>query len=105
MFMHDPRSAKVSKGFESPNLQGRVNSLGLERDLGLQEPVDYDANPRIHLQELVWVLLVVVVRVFNSRPGIHLQELVWVLLVVVVRFQSRVAAGLFGKWLPPRNVP
>ncbi|GKB41324.1 hypothetical protein Tco_0886266 [Tanacetum coccineum] len=82
MFIHDPRSAKVSKGFESPNLQGRVNSLGLERDLGLQEPVDYDANPRIHLQELVRDLL-----------------------VVVVRFQSRVAAGLFGKWLPPRNVP
>ncbi|GKC89422.1 hypothetical protein Tco_1150071 [Tanacetum coccineum] len=78
MFMHDPRSAKVSKGFESPNLQGRVKSPGLERDLGLQEPVDYDAN-----------------------PGIHLQELVQDLLVVVVRFQSRVAAGLFRKWLPP----
>ncbi|GJV67710.1 hypothetical protein Tco_1483219 [Tanacetum coccineum] len=28
MFTHDPRSAKVSKGFESPNLQGRVNSPG-----------------------------------------------------------------------------
>ncbi|GKB24292.1 hypothetical protein Tco_0863693 [Tanacetum coccineum] len=28
MFMHDPRSAKVSKGFESPNLQGSGNSLG-----------------------------------------------------------------------------
>ncbi|GJY73851.1 hypothetical protein Tco_0478282 [Tanacetum coccineum] len=28
MFTHDPRSAKVSKGFKSPNLQGRVNSLG-----------------------------------------------------------------------------
>ncbi|GKA76524.1 hypothetical protein Tco_0782985, partial [Tanacetum coccineum] len=28
MFTHDPKSAKVSKGFESPNLQGRVNSLG-----------------------------------------------------------------------------
>ncbi|GJZ59716.1 hypothetical protein Tco_0615532 [Tanacetum coccineum] len=26
MFTHDPRSAKVSKGFESPNLQGSVNS-------------------------------------------------------------------------------
>ncbi|GJU59578.1 hypothetical protein Tco_1237344 [Tanacetum coccineum] len=26
MFTHDPKSAKVSKGFESPNLQGRVNS-------------------------------------------------------------------------------
>ncbi|GKF99730.1 hypothetical protein Tco_0301421 [Tanacetum coccineum] len=31
MFTHDPRSAKVSKGFESPNLQGRVNSLGTSR--------------------------------------------------------------------------
>ncbi|GKB68927.1 hypothetical protein Tco_0930339 [Tanacetum coccineum] len=29
MFTHDPRSTKVSKGFQSPNLQGRVNSLGL----------------------------------------------------------------------------
>ncbi|GJX14981.1 hypothetical protein Tco_0206739 [Tanacetum coccineum] len=28
MFTHDPKSAKVSKGFESPNLQGRVNSPG-----------------------------------------------------------------------------
>ncbi|GJW67301.1 hypothetical protein Tco_0121725 [Tanacetum coccineum] len=28
MFTHDPRSAKVSKGFESPNLQGKVNSPG-----------------------------------------------------------------------------
>ncbi|GKA73350.1 hypothetical protein Tco_0779652 [Tanacetum coccineum] len=28
MFTHDPRSAKVSKGFESPNLQGRVNNPG-----------------------------------------------------------------------------
>ncbi|GJW83770.1 hypothetical protein Tco_0156915 [Tanacetum coccineum] len=28
MFTHDHRSAKVSKGFESPNLQGRVNSPG-----------------------------------------------------------------------------
>ncbi|GJV08209.1 hypothetical protein Tco_1345865 [Tanacetum coccineum] len=27
MFTHDPKSASVSKGFESPNLQGRVNSL------------------------------------------------------------------------------
>ncbi|GJW10979.1 hypothetical protein Tco_1576806 [Tanacetum coccineum] len=26
MFAHDPKLAKVSKGFESPNLQGRVNS-------------------------------------------------------------------------------
>ncbi|GJY89040.1 hypothetical protein Tco_0503668 [Tanacetum coccineum] len=28
MFTYDPKSTKVSKGFESPNLQGRVNSLG-----------------------------------------------------------------------------
>ncbi|GKE27080.1 hypothetical protein Tco_1442464, partial [Tanacetum coccineum] len=28
MFTHDPRSAKVLKGFESPSLQGRVNSPG-----------------------------------------------------------------------------
>ncbi|GKG51854.1 hypothetical protein Tco_0544492, partial [Tanacetum coccineum] len=28
MFTHDPKSAKVSKGFESPNLQGRVNIPG-----------------------------------------------------------------------------
>nr|GEY69525.1 hypothetical protein [Tanacetum cinerariifolium] len=28
MFTHDPRSAKASKGFESPSLQGRVNSPG-----------------------------------------------------------------------------
>nr|GEV00253.1 putative reverse transcriptase domain, ribonuclease H-like domain, aspartic peptidase domain protein [Tanacetum cinerariifolium] len=28
MFTHDPKLAKVSKGFESPNLQGRVNSPG-----------------------------------------------------------------------------
>nr|GEW79757.1 hypothetical protein [Tanacetum cinerariifolium] len=28
MFTHDLKSAKVSKGFESPNLQGRVHSLG-----------------------------------------------------------------------------
>ncbi|GJX78007.1 hypothetical protein Tco_0324818 [Tanacetum coccineum] len=28
MFTHDPRSAKVSKGFESTNLQGRVNNPG-----------------------------------------------------------------------------
>ncbi|GKE06460.1 hypothetical protein Tco_1398478, partial [Tanacetum coccineum] len=28
MFTHDPKSVKVSKGFESPNLQGRVNSPG-----------------------------------------------------------------------------
>ncbi|GJU97474.1 hypothetical protein Tco_1326745 [Tanacetum coccineum] len=28
MFTHDPKSAKVSKGFESPNLQGRLNSPG-----------------------------------------------------------------------------
>ncbi|GJU32226.1 hypothetical protein Tco_1175815 [Tanacetum coccineum] len=28
MLTHDPKSAKVSKGFESPNLQGKVNSSG-----------------------------------------------------------------------------
>nr|GFA56259.1 hypothetical protein [Tanacetum cinerariifolium] len=28
MFTHDPRSANMLKGFEYPNLQGRVNSLG-----------------------------------------------------------------------------
>ncbi|GKG46161.1 hypothetical protein Tco_0498607, partial [Tanacetum coccineum] len=28
MFTHDPKSAKVLKGFESPNLQGRGNSPG-----------------------------------------------------------------------------
>ncbi|GJR36010.1 hypothetical protein Tco_1211694 [Tanacetum coccineum] len=28
MFTHDPRSARASKGSESPNLQGRVNSPG-----------------------------------------------------------------------------
>ncbi|GKB77519.1 hypothetical protein Tco_0944414 [Tanacetum coccineum] len=27
MFTHDPKSAKMLKGFESPNRQGRVNSL------------------------------------------------------------------------------
>nr|GEZ61654.1 hypothetical protein [Tanacetum cinerariifolium] len=31
MFTQDPRSAKVSKGFESRNLQGRVNSLRTSR--------------------------------------------------------------------------
>ncbi|GKA34407.1 hypothetical protein Tco_0720836 [Tanacetum coccineum] len=29
MFTCDPKSAKVSKGFESPNLQDRVNSPGI----------------------------------------------------------------------------
>ncbi|GJX67191.1 hypothetical protein Tco_0302918 [Tanacetum coccineum] len=33
----DPRLAKVSKGFESLNLQGRVNSLGSSIFAGLQE--------------------------------------------------------------------
>ncbi|GJT69411.1 hypothetical protein Tco_1028697 [Tanacetum coccineum] len=28
IFTHDPKPAKVSKGFEAPNLQGRVNSPG-----------------------------------------------------------------------------
>nr|GEU80410.1 hypothetical protein [Tanacetum cinerariifolium] len=28
MFTHDPKSAKVSKGYESLNLKGRVNSPG-----------------------------------------------------------------------------
>ncbi|GJT51241.1 hypothetical protein Tco_0977398 [Tanacetum coccineum] len=47
MFTHDPRSAKVSKGFESTNLQGRVNSPGssifIERELGLREPIGFNS--------------------------------------------------------------
>ncbi|GKD59861.1 hypothetical protein Tco_1297370, partial [Tanacetum coccineum] len=42
MFTHDPRSDKVSKDFESPNLQ--VWRYKLERELGLQELVGLFGN-------------------------------------------------------------
>ncbi|GJZ32995.1 hypothetical protein Tco_0578431 [Tanacetum coccineum] len=44
MFKYDPKSAKVLKGFESPNLQGRVNSPRLESELGLRELLACLAN-------------------------------------------------------------
>ncbi|GKF50246.1 hypothetical protein Tco_0146713 [Tanacetum coccineum] len=43
MFKQDPKSAKVSKGLESPSLQGRVNSLGSSIRLGISHWMN--ANP------------------------------------------------------------
>ncbi|GJS76881.1 hypothetical protein Tco_0726762 [Tanacetum coccineum] len=42
MFTHDPRSAKASKGFESPTLQGRVNSLGSSIFAGISPWINVD---------------------------------------------------------------
>ncbi|GJW15666.1 hypothetical protein Tco_0019799 [Tanacetum coccineum] len=42
MFKQDPKSAKVSKGLESPSLQGRVNSLGCSIHLGISHWMNAD---------------------------------------------------------------
>nr|GEY71067.1 hypothetical protein [Tanacetum cinerariifolium] len=68
MFTHDPKSAKVSKGLDSPNLQGRVNSLGSSIFTGISPWIN--ADPLLPSSKLSTASRTGRLR---YNPGIHLK--------------------------------
>ncbi|GJX03430.1 hypothetical protein Tco_0189346 [Tanacetum coccineum] len=80
---HDPKSAKVSKGFESPNLQGKVNSPG-SSILVDTSPWTND-NPFLPSSKLSMYLSILRYRL---ERGIGLREPVGVTKIVLLGLKS-----------------